>query len=164
MGRSWGAQSGLWDPILRVEGQSPDQGTRLSPRGDLFCLWPCMPHHEISKDESFWELNDIISDDMHLFPIRSKFHLMFIYRTCILIKVHYLMKYVKISPDTFCIFYFSFFTVTQKNTFSPTSSVISVAMDLPISWYWGPLPWGPKSRKRNLQQKKKQPFPWNTQH
>lgn len=31
-----------------------------------------------------------------------------------------------------------------------TSSVISVAMDLPISWYWGPFPRGPKSRKRNL--------------
>lgn len=31
-----------------------------------------------------------------------------------------------------------------------TSSVISVAIDLPISWYWGPFPRGPKSRKRNL--------------
>lgn len=32
-----------------------------------------------------------------------------------------------------------------------TSSVISVAMDLPISWYWGPLPEGPRRMKRNLE-------------
>lgn len=31
-----------------------------------------------------------------------------------------------------------------------TSSVISVAMDLPISWYWGPLPRGPKRINKNL--------------
>ena len=31
-----------------------------------------------------------------------------------------------------------------------TSSVIRVAMDRPISWYWGPFPKGPSSRKRNL--------------
>lgn len=34
-----------------------------------------------------------------------------------------------------------------------TSSVISVAMDRPISWYCGPFPNGPSSRKRNLDQK-----------
>lgn len=38
------------------------------------------------------------------------------------------------------------------NTFL-TSSVISVAMDLPISWYWGPLPEGPRRMKRNLEAK-----------
>lgn len=45
----------------------------------------------------------------------------------------------------------------KPNYFFPplTSSVISVAMDLPISWYWGPFPCGPKSRKRNLKKKKK---------
>lgn len=34
-----------------------------------------------------------------------------------------------------------------------TSSVISVAMERPISWYCGPFPNGPSSRNRNLDQK-----------
>lgn len=31
-----------------------------------------------------------------------------------------------------------------------TSSVIRVAIDRPISWYWGPFPIGPSRMKRNL--------------
>lgn len=31
-----------------------------------------------------------------------------------------------------------------------TSSVINVAIDLPISWYWAPLPIGPSRMNKNL--------------
>lgn len=42
-----------------------------------------------------------------------------------------------------------------------TSSVIRVAMDLPISWYWAPLPKGPSRINRNLKAKINKRTPWN---
>lgn len=148
---AWQSMTNLrWDVL---GGLNPDCGIPFSGRKDShlikelvypreeICSVFCLVRHIMKYLEmKVFELS-VCCYDMYLFTIRSKFHLMFNYRTCILIKVHYLMEYVKIGPDTCCILYLSFFAVTRKkNTYSPTSSVISVAMDLPISWYWGPLP------------------------
>lgn len=97
---AWQSMTNLrWDVL---GGLNPDCGIPFSgwkdshlikelvdPREEICSVFGLVCHiMEYLQMKCFLELNDIISEDMYLFTIRSKFHLMFNYRTCILIKMH----------------------------------------------------------------------------